>query len=117
MTKQIVKVLKDRKRPTTGAKRLAHTIYQEIEHMVPGAKSARDLLERLAELCAENGRPLRWTTKLGLPVINIYHKPDIKRVRVHLNGRVLRVNFTVGDKDGIWKGKAKDAVKKVVDKA
>jgi Autographiviridae RNA polymerase len=106
MTKQINGVLKDRNQP---AKKFAHTIYRVIEDMAPGAKSARDLLERLAELCAENGRPLRWTTALGLPVINIYHKPDIKRVRVRLNGRVRRINFTVGDKDGIWKSKAKDA--------
>jgi DNA-directed RNA polymerase len=106
MTKQINDVLKDRNQP---AKKFAHTIYRVIEDMAPGARSARDLLERLAELCAENGRPLRWPNALGLPVINIYHKPDIKRVRVRLNGRVRRINFTVGDKDGIWKSKAKDA--------
>jgi DNA-directed RNA polymerase, mitochondrial len=71
MTKQVIDVLKERKQPTKGAKELAHAIYKAIEDMVPRATAVRDFLEQLAKLCAKEGKPLRWTNALGLPVINL----------------------------------------------
>jgi DNA-directed RNA polymerase, mitochondrial len=110
MTKQIVDVLKERKQPTKGAQELAHAIYDAIGDMVPRATAVRDFLEELAELCAKEGKPLRWTTPAGLPVINRYHKAEIKRIPVSLNGRRRNVNFVVGDKENIYGKKAADSV-------
>jgi DNA-directed RNA polymerase, mitochondrial len=106
MTKQIIQVLEERKQPTSGAKKLAHVIYDNIEDMVPRAKAVRDFLEQLAILCSDENKPLRWTTPLGLPIINCYYKPEKKRIPVLLNGRRRRVNFIVGDKNDIDKDKA-----------
>ena len=70
----------------------------------------RDWLEQLARLAAEKGKPLRWTTPLGLPVINIYQPPKVKNLSVVVNGRKRSVKLAVGDKDGINKKKAANAV-------
>jgi DNA-directed RNA polymerase len=106
MTKQIVDVLKERKQPTSGAKELADAIYNAIKDMVPRAAEARDFLEELADLCAKEGKPLRWTTAHGLQVISLYHEPLKKTISVNLNGRRRDVNFVIGDKKDIWKTKA-----------
>jgi DNA-directed RNA polymerase len=131
MVKQVHDVLKDREIPhhfqrqswSTGvkacadtiykrmaAKLLARMIYEVIEEMVPRAKEARDRLKQLAELCAKENKPLRWTTSLGLPIQNRYHKPEIKNISVPLNGRRRCVKFVVGDKETIDKRKAVNAV-------
>ena len=78
--------------------------------MVPKAKKVRDFLEGLADMCAEKGLPLRWTTPLGLPVINRYHEPKTKIISVSLKARRRRVKLAVGDKLGIAKKKATNAV-------
>ena len=111
MTKQVAAVLDERgvKAPKA-AKLLAHEIYNSVEGMVPKAKEVRDFLEDLAEMCAEKGLPLRWTTPLGLLVINRYHEPEIKIVPISLKGRRRRVKLAVGDKPGIAKKKATNAV-------
>ena len=111
MTKQVADVLDERgiKNPKA-AKLIAHEINRSIEGMVPKAKEVRDFLEGLAEICAEKGFPLRWTTPLGLPVINRYHEPKTKIISVSLKGRRRRVKFAVGDKPGIAKKKAINAV-------
>jgi DNA-directed RNA polymerase len=102
MTRQIIDVLKERRKNSTeGAKELARTIYGVIGDMVPRAKAVRDFLEELTKLCAQEGKPLRWTWPAGLPVINCYHKPDGTRIEVLLNGRRRTFDFVVGDKDDI----------------
>ena len=110
MTEQVIEVLKERGKPTKGAKELAHAIYNEIEGMVPRAKAVRDFLEQLAKLCADNGKPLRWATPLGLPVLNEYHRPDDKDIEVRLNGRRKTTTLVIGDREGIRRTKAVNAV-------
>jgi DNA-directed RNA polymerase len=92
------------------AKELAHAIYDAIGDLVPRAKAVRDFLKKLAKICAKNGKPLRSTTILGLPVINEYHEPDTKIVPVRLKGRRVRVTLAVGDKDEIDLKQAANAV-------
>lgn len=74
--------------------------------MVPKAKALRDSLKQLATLCAKENKHLRWTTPLGLPVINCYHQAEEERIPVYLNGRRRRVKLVVGDKKEVWKKKA-----------
>src|SRR5262249_58647014 len=103
MTKQVAHVLDERgvKAPKV-AKLVAHEIYNSIEGMVPKAKAVRDLLEGLAEMCADKGLPLRWTTPLGLPVLNRSSARDsAKASRFSLKGRRRRVKLAVGDKPAI----------------
>jgi len=107
MTKQIIDELKKRRKNSTeGAKELAKAIYKAIEDMVPRAKAARNFLRRLAWLLAKEGKPLRWTTPLGLPVINRYHRPIVKGISVSLSGRRKDFNFVVGEEKNIWQSKS-----------
>ena len=112
MTKQVIDVLKERDKPTTGAKELAYAIYAVIEDIVPKAKAVRDSLEQLVKLCSENDRPLRWTTPspLGLPVLNAYQKSKKERLAVSFDGRRRRINIITGDKAAISRVDAKNAV-------
>jgi DNA-directed RNA polymerase, mitochondrial len=106
MTKQVI----DAGSPTNHAKELARAIHDCIKDMLPRPKAVRDWLESLAELAADKDKPLRWTTPLGLPVINIYQPPDVKNISVPINGRRRSMKLAVGYKDGIRKKKAKDAI-------
>jgi DNA-directed RNA polymerase len=78
--------------------------------LLPRPKGLRDWLERLARLAAKKGKPLRWVTPLGLALINIYQPAKVKNLSVVVNGRKRSVKLTVGDKDGIDKKKAANAV-------
>ena len=111
MTRQIIDVLKERRKNSTeGAKELAHAIYKAIKDMLPRAKAVQDdFLRPLARLYANEGKPLRWTTAFGLPVVSAYHEAEIERIPVSLNGRRRRVTLVVGDKDDIKKEKAANA--------
>jgi DNA-directed RNA polymerase len=104
MTEQIVDVLKDRKRPTAGAQELAQAIYDAI-----GDMPVLDFLERLAELCADNGKSLRWTTPLGLPVINCYYEPEEKRIETRVNDRRRTTTLVIGNTDDVAKEKSRNS--------
>jgi DNA-directed RNA polymerase len=106
MTKQVIEEGVSREH----AKEFAHTICRTIEGMVPRAKEVRGFLESLAELCAEKNIPVRWESPLGLPVINRYHAPETKDISVSLRGKRRRVRLAIGDKPGIDKRSAVNAV-------
>ena len=106
MTKQVI----DAGSLTKHAKQLACAIYNCIEDMLPRPKGVRDWLEHLARVAAKKNKPLRWTTPLGLTVINIYQPAKVKNLSVVVNGRKRSVKLTVGDKDGIKKKKAANAI-------
>lgn len=110
MTAQVEASLKKRGKATKRAKEIARAIFDIIEDVVPAAKEVRDFLEQLAGLCADSGKPLQWSTPLGLPVINRYHAPIVKNITVRVGGRRRSVKLAIGDKVGINKRKAKNAV-------
>ena len=57
----------------------------------------RRFLKHLAKICAAHNKPLRWTTPLGLPVINLADEPDVKTISIQKDGWRRRRNVTVGD--------------------
>jgi DNA-directed RNA polymerase, mitochondrial len=106
MTKQVI----DAGFPANKAKKLAHLIYNAVEDTLSRPKAVRDWLESLAESAAKSGKPPRWTTPLGLPVLSIYQPAEVKNLSVWVNGRKRSTKLTIGDKDGIKKKKTKDAI-------
>jgi DNA-directed RNA polymerase, mitochondrial len=86
---------------TFHTKELAYAIYRAIEDMLPRPRDVRNWLERGARLAAKDGKALRWTTPLGLTVINIYQPMHIERISTKIGGKRRRTNVVVGDKDGI----------------
>jgi DNA-directed RNA polymerase len=76
---------------------LAELILVSIEGETPGAaemkKFLRDVVERLNEI----GKPLRWTSPVGLPIVNSYYKPRNKRIEIPLLGVRHSLKVAVGD--------------------
>lgn len=101
MTEQIVGVLKERGMSPKDAHKLAKAVYDAIEELMPPAKVVRDFLEKIASVCAKYGRTLRWTTPLGLPVLNAYYHPDVETYSVKIKDRRRRTNVTIGDTEEI----------------
>jgi DNA-directed RNA polymerase, mitochondrial len=97
MTKQVCEVLEERGLSTKGGKELAHALYAAVGDTVPRVVAACKFLKHLADACSDHDKHLRWTTPLGLPVINAYKEPDTRTLSVSINGRRRRVNLTVGD--------------------
>jgi hypothetical protein len=111
MTEQVADVLKERGLPTTGARHIAHAIYDAVEEAVPRAKAVRDFLQDLAGLCADHGRMLRWTTPLGVPVLNLAEESEVERNAVTLKGgRRKYVNLAIDHKDEVNEEKARRRV-------
>jgi DNA-directed RNA polymerase len=104
MTKQII----DATGNTRNAKAQAHAAYAAIRNRFRRAAKVLDFLEDLVDACPDG--VLRWTSALGLPVINRYHRPITRRIETRLRGRRRQTKFVVGEKPDAWRSKAKDAV-------
>jgi DNA-directed RNA polymerase len=103
-----------RDRPGQAARYLADRVFAGIEEVVDLPAQAMTYLQKLAKSAAHEGKPLRWTTPVGLPWINRYHVPVIKTVRLWMHDRGVRVphemNLAVGDHKQIDKDKAANGV-------
>ena len=102
MKDAIIETLEKRRILTYGAIPLAFAIQRAIKRTVPQATALRNSLKKLAKLCAQQNKYLRWTTPLGMPVINCYHEPVFADIPVYLDGRRRRAKFIVGDKKEVW---------------
>jgi DNA-directed RNA polymerase len=93
---------------------LARQIYGEIEEVIHGPAQAMTFLQKLARSLSHEGKPLRWKTPVGFPLINRYLKADTKQVKLWLHDRGVRVRYTVklaiGDRPQIDKNGAANGV-------
>jgi DNA-directed RNA polymerase len=101
MTEQIVEILKDRGQSPKNAHKLAKAAYDVIEETMPAAKEVRNFLEKIAKVCIEYNKVLRWETPLGLPVLNAYYKPIIKTISVTIDGKRRRTNLITGETEDV----------------
>jgi DNA-directed RNA polymerase len=104
----------DTERPSAAARYLADRIFDAIETKVEKPSEAMKFLQKLARAMAHEGKPLRWTSPVGIPWINRYHDPKTKRVELFLHSGGVRVRkqttVTVGDEPDINKDKAANGV-------
>lgn len=93
------------------ARYLAGHIYAAIEDTVSGPAAVKDFLRRLADAATNAGKPLRWTTPVGIPWINRYHLPIYKTLKLRLHDRrtVYATKRAVGQQPKINKTKAANA--------
>lgn len=100
--------------PSSAARYLAGRIFDSIEDQVRKPSEAMKFLQKLARTLAHEGKPLRWTTPVGIPWINLYNVPKTKRVELflHSGGISVRkqVTVAVGDEPEIAKDKAANGV-------
>ena len=92
--------------------KLAEILYALLEQRgAPRAAETRNHLIKLAELCSEHQKTLRFDTPLGLSVINSYFEPKVERLIVSgRRGRRRDIMVAVGDKDEINEDRAENAI-------
>lgn len=76
---------------------MANVVWDAIGDVVVAARSAMDWLQEVSKLAAEADLPVRWTTPMGLPVMQEYREILGERIKVHFNGQ--RVDLWIA-KDG-----------------
>lgn len=100
--------------PSKAARFLAHHVYEAILKRIHKPAEAMEFLQKIAKALAHEGKPVRWTTPVGIPWINRYHDPDVRRVALFLNDGSLKVRTEVtvkiGSKKDIDKAKAANGV-------
>ena len=104
MGKQIEEALYDlgRQADPEKIKKLAKAIFTACGDLAPAAQEVRKFIGRLAKLYADEGQALCWQTKMGFPVVNEYHVPNIREgIAVKLGWKRLDMNLVVGDKPEI----------------
>jgi DNA-directed RNA polymerase, mitochondrial len=124
MTRQVLEVLEERRKgtgsksTTQDARQIAQAIYKTIGDMVPSAKAVMTFLRQLTKLYANEGKPLRWPSHLGQPIINCYYEPEEKDIEVKLPARSptgvrywrrRTVTMVIGDTDEFRTKKARNA--------
>lgn len=78
---------------------LADITYDSIGQVVVAARSAMDWLREVAKVTAGEEYPIRWTSPMGLPVLQDYRETTVKQLRLHIDGKSQKLNLNVlGDK-------------------
>src|SRR5574337_207337 len=77
------------------SKYLADTIHAAIETVVRRPAEAMRFLQSCAKAAAHEGKPLVWTTPLGLPVVLRYPKFDSKQVTLFLHDKGAKIRTDV----------------------
>jgi DNA-directed RNA polymerase, mitochondrial len=95
---------------------LASVNYSAVQEVISSAASGMAFFQKVAGALAHEGKPLRFTTPVGFPVIQKYTYWDVKKVKIYLHDReagvLNRTQISVREKANrrIDKKKAKAAV-------
>jgi DNA-directed RNA polymerase len=81
-----------RKATTPAAKYLAEHVYASIQQTVKLPEQAMVFLQKIARALAHEGKPVTWRTPTGLPWVNRYHDPVVKRVELWLHDTRIRLS-------------------------
>lgn len=74
---------------------LAKLVREEIRGTVIAAATAMDFLQNLAAVAAKNGLPIRWTSPVGLPVLQDARINKTEQVAANIAGVRQRLNLSV----------------------
>ena len=77
-----------------------------LNNMFTNARDVMGWLTQCATIATSAGEPVRWTTPLGLPVVQPYHRQSKKRVRTILQSFSLKSD---GDGEPVMKVKQRSA--------
>jgi DNA-directed RNA polymerase len=73
---------------------LAEVVYESIGKVVIAARAAMDWLQAVAKLAASVDCPVRWTSPIGLPVLQEYREQVGKQIRLHIDGKQQKLNLS-----------------------
>lgn len=92
------------------AKYLAGITYDAIEAIVHRPAQAMTMLQKTARTLAHEEKPVVWNTPLGLPWINRYHEPHMRRLNLWMHDARVQVLYADGHKPEIDKDRAANGV-------
>jgi DNA-directed RNA polymerase, mitochondrial len=105
---------KGNQQPSKAARFISGHVFSAIETSIHKPAEAMQFLQGLAKALAHEGRPVCWTTPVGIPWVNRYHEADVTKVELFLNDGGLKVRAQVsiatGRKKEIDKAKAANGV-------
>jgi DNA-directed RNA polymerase len=71
---------------------LVGAVFDSLREMFTNARLIQDWLTTSARMIALAGHPVQWITPLGMPVVQPYHRPISKQIRMRRLQTVLRTN-------------------------
>ena len=71
---------------------LAKIIWKSVNEIVERAGAGMDYFKKVSSVLAHEGKPVCWTTPLGLRVVHEYKEWDVKRVELRLFDRKIHTN-------------------------
>ena len=74
---------------------LSRIIWRAMEDTLAGAMKAMDWFKEVAQICCENGVPIRWTTPVGFHVKQRYTRWNSEVVKTRIGDKVRRHNLRV----------------------
>lgn len=92
------------------AKYLAGIVYDTIEALVHKPAQAMAMLQQCARTLAHEGKPVSWTTPLGLPWVNRYHVSKIGVIDLWLHDARVQMKYADGHEPEIDKERAANGV-------
>jgi len=105
---------KGTQQPSKAARYLAGHVYEAIINRIHKPAEAMEFLQTIAKKMAHEGKPVKWTTPVGIPWINRYHENVVERVSLFLNDGGVKVraqiSVTTGGRKEIDKAKAANGV-------
>lgn len=72
---------------------MAACIWEAVNKVLVKAGEAMKWLQGAAQLAAQEGLPVRWTTPVGFPVMQAYPELKTRRIDTSLNGRLCLVMY------------------------
>lgn len=69
----------------------SHIIWQALSEVVVAARDAMGWLKAVSDITVEAGIPIRWTSPIGLPVMQHYCSVGKEEVRVYMGGRKVQL--------------------------
>ena len=106
----------DKVEQQAASRHLASINFDAVQHVISSAAAGMSFFQSVAGALAHEGKPFRFTTPIGFPVVQKYTYWDVKKVKIYLHDReagvLKRTQISVREKatKRIDKKKAKAAV-------
>lgn len=72
---------------------MANHVWSAIGDTVIAARSAMDWLKQVSKVCSAANMGVRWTTPMGLPVMQDYKESEEDRIKIHFGGERVRIQL------------------------
>lgn len=72
---------------------LSEIVWRSIEEILDLPKQCMNWLQKVSKIVSNQNRPIKWVTPSGFPVKQGYTKSKVSKIRTHLSGEILHINY------------------------